>query len=153
MSYNLWNVAQPYQTADLINIIGISYWSSTTYYGNRNAYICIADDTLGILRKAKINNYVDSTTGEAIYNPYHYTEIFFDTSIIVDSLFYIIVDNPKAYPFDEELYNWRGKGSSERDEIYDTRLFFIRDCSDLTHPLLWRKCFISTIDTTKVMID
>ena len=158
-SYTLHDAAQPYQITEPMTIIGVSYWSSETYFGDKNAYICIADDTLGILRRVKIPNYVDSATGDAIFDMYHHTEVFFDTAITLDScLFYIVWDNPKAKPFDEDLYNWNSAVSSGRDEIYDTRLFYIKKCPEFTNAPLWRRCYVARqgveySDTTLISID
>ena len=157
--YDLYDIAQPYQTTEPINIIGVSFWSSVTFFDERNAYICIADDTLGILHRAKINNYPDSTTQEPVYDWQHYTELFFDTVITVDSLFYIVLDNPKAYPFDEDLYNWhQTKTNFDRRIDYEMRLCYIKNCPEYTQAPLWRKCYIRPIgvedsDSTKIATD
>ena len=101
--------SQPYYVDSTINVIGIaSHWTYIEL-GDMIAYLCIADDTLGIIKRVPVYSEYDTIDGiiqsKDLSN--HYTEIIFDSTIAVNGLFYIMTDMPKPPSYSpNNIYKW-----------------------------------------------
>jgi len=89
--------SQPYYVDSSVSVIGIAtHWQSMGL-GDMIAYLCIADDTLGVIKRVPMYSEHDTMYG-LIYPKDlsdHYTEIIFDTAVTVNGLFHIMTDMPK----------------------------------------------------------
>ena len=123
--YYVWDVAQRFETDTAIEIIGISALFSRIYYGQMYGYLCITDDSLNVLRKVKLESCSDTIDGNIVEKDVsdHYTELFFDTSIIVNGKFYVMVDNPKYNPLSPNDYNWDGSTDLKNRTLYKANLY------------------------------
>ena len=105
------DLSQPYYVDSAVNIIGIAALWGYAALGNMIAYLCIADDTLGIIKRVPVDNEYDTVDGKIIKpkNLYdHYTEIIFDSAINVNGLFHIMTDMPKPPSYSpNNIYQWR----------------------------------------------
>jgi hypothetical protein len=109
--YIITDWGQRFETDETIKIAGISALFKFIDYGQMYGYLCIADSSFNILQKVKLESYYDTIDGNAIVKNVsdHYIELFFDTVISVNGIFYAMIDNPKPYPIFPDEYNW-GEG-------------------------------------------
>jgi hypothetical protein len=124
-TYLIEDVAQRYETDESIQIDGVAALFQYIDYGSMHGYLCIADDSLNILRKVKLESCYDTTNGNIVVKNVsdHYIELFFDSSVSVNGEFYAVVDNPKPYPFFPNEYNWGGGADINYRASYMTYLY------------------------------
>jgi len=89
--------SQPYYIDSTVNIIGIATRWEYMALGDMIAYLCITDDTLGIIKRVPIYSEHDTIDGNITPKNLsdNYTEIIFDTAVTVNGLFHIMTDMPK----------------------------------------------------------
>ena len=98
------DLAQPYTTDTMLTVIGVSIFFRNIQYGSMSAYACIIDSNFNIHRQVDIPSYYDEKEFGSYSSYARYSELFFDSAINISGKFYIMIDNPKPYPF--LGYNW-----------------------------------------------
>ncbi len=101
--------SQPYYADSTINVIGVAALWENMALGDMIAYLCIADDTLGVIKRVPIYSEHDTIDGNITPKDLsdHYTEIIFDSAVIVNELFHIMTDTPKPPSYCPNIYQWR----------------------------------------------
>jgi hypothetical protein len=101
--------SQPYYVDSIVNVIGIAALWGYVALGDMIAYLCIADDTLGIIKRVPVYSEYDTVDGiiQSKDLSDHYTEIIFDSAINVNGLFHIMTDMPKPPSYSPNIYQWR----------------------------------------------
>ena len=101
--------SQPYYVDSSVNVIGIAAHWQYMALGDMIAYLCVADDTLGIIKRVPIYSEHDTIDGKVQPRDLsdHYTEIIFDSAIAVNGLFHIMTDMPKPPSYCPNIYKWR----------------------------------------------
>jgi hypothetical protein len=152
--YCVWDVAQRFETDTAIEIIGVSALFSRIYYGQMYGYLCITDDSLNVLRKVKLESCSDTIDGNIVEKDIsdHYTELFFDTSIIVNGKFYVMVDNPKYNPLFPNDYNWDGSTDLKNRTLYKANLYSAF-CWNHKDTILYRYTLFTAIGSNNYSID
>jgi hypothetical protein len=109
--------SQPYYVDSTINVIGIAALWGYVALGDMIAYLCIADDTLGIIKRVPVYSEYDTVDGiiQSKDLSDHYTEIIFDSAINVNGLFHIMTDMPKPPSYSPNIYQWRDNDVYYRD--------------------------------------
>ena len=109
--------AQYYKTEESIKIAGVAALFYRRGFGKMHGYLCITDDSLNVLRRAKLESYFDTIDGKAVEKDAsdHYVELFFDSSISVNGDFYAMLDCPKPPSLSSIDYNWIEEIATEDD--------------------------------------
>ena len=109
--------SQPYYVDSIVNVIGVAALWKNMALGDMIAYLCIADDTLGIIIRVPVYSEHDTINGKVQPKDLsdHYTEIIFDSAINVNGLFHIMTDMPKPPSYSPNIYQWRDNDLYYRD--------------------------------------
>ena len=137
--------SQPYHVDSAVNVIGVAALWGYVALGDMITYLCVADDTLGIIKRVPVYSEYDTVDGiiQSKNLSDHYTEIIFDSAITVNGLFHIMTDMPKPPSYSpNNIYQWRdndvyyrGNNLYSSLEIYNFTTYptvsgYMPDCLD-----------------------
>jgi hypothetical protein len=124
--------SQPYYVDSAVNIIGIATLWWYVALGDMIAYLCITDDTLGMIKRVPMYSEYDTIDGiiqsKDLSN--HYTEIIFDSAVVVNGLFHIMTDMPKPPSYSlNNIYKWRDNDGDNLLRRAYLMIYRFTDCS------------------------
>jgi hypothetical protein len=155
--FHIVDKAQYYNTEEPIKIAGVAALFYRRGFGKMHGYLCITDDSLNVLRRAKLESYFDTIDGKAVEKDAsdHYVELFFDSSISVNGDFYVMIDCPKPPSLSSIDYNWTEETTSGDDfplGFYKVQIYQA-GCSNTKNFLLSREFVVNATEAEKMCLS